>query len=250
VHVDAGGQAPGSFSVANLTDKPLGVHLYVKQFSVSDYQYNYTFSDPAHDFVTLALTDITLQPNKSQAIPFTVNTPQGAAPGGYYYTLFAQSAVAGDVSVATQVATLLYVTVNGKLVQTTELKQHWLQQFIFGGDISYTLEPLNTGNVHYYAYVSATLDGFLTHQSMPPTPHLLLPGAVRHVAASLPSPFLPGVYKVTYGYRTDAGDVVTRSGLVIFVPPWFIAVVVGLVLAGNIFYRYWQKRCLTRQPKG
>ena len=242
VSIDAGTQKTSSFTVANLTKKPLTVILSVKQFSVQDYAYDYRFSDPNNDWVRLSTSEVTLQPTKSQQIDYRVAIPANTAGGGHYYTLFASSQLTNTGLESTvQAASLLYLTVNGKLIGTSELKSSTLPRFFFGKELSYTLDVKNTGNVHYFAYFSGQLHGPSAH-SASGNSHLLLPGAIRHVTSSIPAPLLPGVYRATYGYKTDAGTSISRSRYVVFIPPWSVIALILLGGGGYKLYRFRKAR--------
>ena len=238
LRLDAGKAQTGTFTVADLTDKAMTVRLSFKQFSVSDYAYDYRFDDPTNNWLSLSNTEVTLQPYKSQKITYTLTAPLDAAPGGLYYTLFASTSGSsnGDLGQTVQVTTLVYVTINGTLVQTSALKDSSIQRFSFGSDFVYTLDALDTGNVHYFVYTSGKLQGLLTKESAPVT-HLLMPGAVRRITGSIPAPILPGVYKATYGYTTDSGHTMTRDSMVVFVPPWSLALLAAAILIGSFVWK-------------
>ncbi len=228
------------FTIANLTNAPLEVTLSLQQFSVTDYAYSYVFSAPANDWLHLGQTNVTLQPNQSHDISYSLDVPTGSTPGGQYYTLFA-SAYTGTQGVHSiiQATDLVYVTVNGHLSQTTKLQNSSMPWIVFGRHVPYTLEPIDTGNVHTFVFTTGQLHGFLTKLSPSPATHLLMPGKVRALAGSIPSPILPGVYRAVFGYKTDGGQQVSVSRYVLFIPPWFIALVLAGLLALG---RYWPRR--------
>ena len=237
--VDAGKTIQNRYTVANLTGSPLEVTLSAKQFSVTDYAYNYTFSQPTDNWLHLGLAHINLQPGQSADIPFSLEVPKGSQPGGHYYTLFASATVSTKgVNSTIQAADLLYLTVNGQLIRTSHLQSssiHWLS---FGRSIPFSIEPVNTGNIYFFANVSGQLHGLFVRQSATTDTHLLMPGKPRFVAGSIPSPVLPGIYKATYGYKTDQGQSVTASHWVVCIPPWFIALLLAtLLIAGKVFTR-------------
>lgn len=237
--VDAGKTVRSSLTVANLTDDPRTVTFSAKQFSVSDYAYNYSFSQANNDWLHLDVASIDLQPNQSTDIPYSVNVPAGSKPGGHYYTLFASADVSSQgVKSTIQAADLLYLTVNGKLIRTSHLQSGSIQRLSFGRSIPFRLQPVNTGNVYFFAYTTGELHGLFTHTSASTATHLLMPNKPRAISSSIASPVLPGIYKATYGYKTDGGQTVTQSRWIVFVPPWFIAVVLGaLLLAGRFLPR-------------
>lgn len=235
---DAGTTVSSQLSVSNLTNKPLTVSVSVKQFSVTDYTYNYTFAAPDNDWLRLSMTTVTLQPNRSADIPYTIQIPPKSAPGGRYYTLLA-SATLPSAGVILQAADLVYLTVNGKLITVSKLQDssiHWLS---FGRSIPFTLQPVNTGNVYSFVYVSSQLHGLFVRPPVTSKAHLLMPGKVRSISDSIPSPVLPGVYLATYGYKTnDSSWVIQKEHVVVYIPPWFLAfLLAALLVAGKLWGR-------------
>jgi hypothetical protein len=229
--VDAGNTLHSSFSVANLTDGPLTVDLKVQQFSVSDYVYDYTFSKPDNPWLQLSATSINLEAHKTKSIAYSIAVPTNTSPGGHYYTLLASATLSsGSIKNTLQAADLVYLTVNGKLTTVSHLESSSIRQVNFGHDIPFTLQPVNTGNVYSFVYVSGELRGLFTRPPQTSDAHLLMPGHVRTLSDSIPSPVLPGVYRAVYGYRTDTDWIIQQSRWIVYIPPWFIALLLGLVL--------------------
>jgi hypothetical protein len=229
--VDAGKTIHSSFSVANLTDNPLAVNLKVEQFSVTDYVYNYTFSKPKDPWLQLSTQQIDLQHNQTKSIDYSIAVPVGSAPGGHYYTLLASATLSsGGIKNTIQAADLVYLTVNGKLTTVSHLESSSIRKVNFGNDIPYTLKPINTGNVYSFVYVSGELHGLFVRPVETSNAHLLMPGHVRTLGDSIPSPVLPGVYRASYGYKTDTNWIIEESHWIVYIPPWFIALLLGLVL--------------------
>jgi hypothetical protein len=228
---DAGKTVRSSFSVANLTDQPLTVDLKVEQFSVTDYVYNYTFSKPKDPWLQLSTQQVDLQHNQTKSIDYSIAVPVGSAPGGHYYTLLASATLSsGGIKNTIQAADLVYLTVNGKLTTVSHLESSSIRKVNFGNDIPYTLKPINTGNVYSFVYVSGELHGLFVRPVETSNAHLLMPGHVRTLGDSIPSPVLPGVYRASYGYRTDTNWIIEESHWIVYIPPWFIALLLGLVL--------------------
>jgi hypothetical protein len=68
--------------------------------------------------------------------------------------------------------------------------------------------------------------------------HLLMPGKVRNLKDSIPSPIFPGIYQATYGYKTEGGWVIQESRWIVFIPPWSIAfLLAALLVAGKLWTR-------------
>jgi hypothetical protein len=235
VDVAAGASRAKTFTVANLTENPISVNFSVQAFSVSDYAYDYRFSDPPNDWVRLSVATLELRPGENRKIPYVVSVPADSPAGGQYYTLFA-SASLSDKGIASTVraATLLYVTVEGELRRTSQLVSSSLPRFAYGTEIPYTLDVKNTGNTHFFANFSGKLQGLSAKPETTGTSHLLLPGKIRRISGAIPAPLLPGLYKATYGYTTDVGEKVAQTRFVVFVPPWSVALVVLLALLASI----------------
>jgi hypothetical protein len=233
---DAGNTIKSSFQVANLTPGLLEVNFLVKQFSVTDYTYNYTFESPSNDWLQLSKTSAIFRPNQTITVDYTIAIPPGSAPGGRYYTLFASADLSsGGVRSVVQATDLVYLTVNGKLNTVSHLQDSSIQWLSFGHTIPFKLEPINTGNTHAFIYVSGQLHGLFVKPARTSGSHLLMPGKVRTFSSDIPSPVLPGIYNASYGYKTDAGWVIQQTHLVVFIPPWSIAFVLALALIGGKF---------------
>lgn len=240
--VNAGSTKTSTITVANLTEQPITVKFSIKQFSVSDYAYDFHFTDPGNNWVVLDTLAVQLQPNESKNVPYTITAPTGSAPGGYYYTFIASAnlSTAGIVSTV-QAASLLYLTVTGKLVETSAPIHSTINHFVYQGDVHYSFDVKNTGNVHYFAYFSGSLHSLFGRTTMFGTSHLLLPGTTRRVSGIIPAPLLPGIYKAYYGYKTDAGAIVMHSSYLIYIPPWSVAALLLVLFAVYKFWRYRQR---------
>lgn len=237
--VDAGGAKTGFFQVANLTSKPITVNLSVKQFSVTDYTYSYIFRDPKRNWIRLDETQVQLQPSKNQRITYSVAPPAGTAPGGQYFTLFASADLSSaGISGTVQAATLLYITVNGNVVQSGHTESSSIRRWNFGSEIPYGITVRNTGNIHYFVFTSGRLHGLSAKGQDQSATHLLMPDTARRMKGSIDSPVLPGVYKADYGYTTDSGTAGMRSEYILFTPPWSIAALLLVIIGIRTLMRH------------
>lgn len=228
---DAGKTIHSSFSVANLTNRPLTVDLQAQNFSVTDYAYTYTFSKPTNSWVRLSTSSVELEANKTQTIDYDVDIPAKAAPGGQYYTLLASATLqSGSIKNTIQAADLVYLAVNGQLSTASHLESSHIRTLNFGREIPFVLHPINTGNVYSFVYVSGQLHGLSARPPQTSSGRMLMPGRVRTLEGDIPSPVLPGVYKATYGYKTDSNWIVQESHWIVYLPPWSIAFVLALAL--------------------
>lgn len=235
--VSAGKTHISSFSVANYTSNPLTISLSVKQFTVDNYSYNYNFNPPNNNWVRLGVSQVTLLSRQTQTIPYNITIPTGTQPGGNYFVLIASATLtSGTLASKVQAASLLYLTVNGKLTDTSRLVNNSIQRVMFGTQLAYHFSVIDTGNDYFFVYTSGALHGLNVKPSMTPITHLVIPGKIRQFTGTIPHPLLPGFYRATFGYTTDSGAVVQRSHLILYLPPWSIAGVLLVVLAFNVWY--------------
>jgi hypothetical protein len=238
--LDAGDTKTRSVTVANMTNKPIVVTMSLEQFSVADYVYDYRFSQPKNNYVRLVENRIELKPFESHAVPYVIDLPATAAPGGEYYTFFASATLgSGTLNGTVRAASLLYLTVNGDLIQTGDVVKSSIPWVIFTPQIPYTIDIKNTGNVHYFANFTGSVAGAFYNSSPTGTSQLLMPKTTRRITGTVTSPLLPGVYKLNFGYTTDSGAKVSRSQYFLFLPPWFLVL---LAVAGYVFGKRYIKR--------
>jgi hypothetical protein len=243
VDVTAGVPKDGSVTIGNFTDKPITVVLSVEQFSVSDYAYEYLLKSAKTNMVQLGTTSVVLQKNENKKIPFTVLAPLATVPGGHYYTILASASITqGGVDSKVQAGSPLYITVDGTHIKTNQLAGGSVQKFNVGSSIPFSLDIKNTGNTHYFVYTTGILSGFLAEQSVSSTSHILLPNTTRRLEGSIPAPLLPGVYKVTYGYKLEDKALVALESYVIYTPLWFYVVLIVLGWFGLRFVRNRRKQ--------
>jgi len=246
VTVDPGKQQNGSFTVADLTDKPMDVSISYEQFSVADYTYNYEFKPPIESWITFDQPQLTLKSGTSQEIHYTISPPKDAKPGGHYFTLLATTTVAnGGAPSRIRTALVLYATVNGDLQLTGQIVAQHIPWLAVGSEVSFSLDVKDTGNTHYFAYTIGQLYGPSAKGEAQETTHLLLPGAIRTIGSAIPAPLLPGIYKITYGYRTDDGQTIQRTGFITYLPLWSLLIPLGL--AFGIWW--WRSRKKSTGPE-
>lgn len=236
--LDAGSTVTRSLSVANRSSEPLTITTHIEQFSMADYTYDYRFEPVKNNWVTIAQPTLTLQPFESRDIPYQVAVPASAPPGGQYYTLYASSvAQQGPARTTVQVASLLYLTVNGDQVQTAKTTGSYLPWLVIGPTIDYTLDLKNTGNTHYFVLITGRVDGPGYRDAPNGTSHLLMPGTPRRIAASMAAPFFPGVYQLTYTITPDQRPPQHATHYFLYLPIWSLLVLASLIGLAVVVWR-------------
>ena len=156
----------GVLKLYNETDTTLGLQAVVEVFS--DQESGDPLPDSAFlNWISLAYTNITLEPNQIGLIPFTVEFPTTATPGGYYATVFWEqrpdSFLSGAVGIQSRVGHVLLLTVEGELSSELSLQQFQIGagNSVTGFPIRFTTELLNTGNVHLQPTGTITITNWL-----------------------------------------------------------------------------------------
>lgn len=231
--LDAGDRVTRSFTAANLTDQPMDITVHLERFSMVDYSYDFRFDAVDNDWIKLIDPTITLKPYQSHEFAYTISLPPTAAPGGYYYTLFASTTIKSGATTSTlRAASLLYLTVKGELSYTFSTTPSSLPYIVLSPTVDYSIDIKNTGNTHYFALVSSHVDGLFYSNAPNGTSQLLMPAATRHVNASITSPLIPGIYRLTYIVTPDHGTTYSKTRYFIFLPPWSLIAtsLIGLLI--------------------
>ena len=226
------GVKPGSainsaIELFNGTDNFIQVNLAIKQFSVRNYSYEYLFAPPAHNWIKLSQSQLQLAPDQRLNVDYAISVPPGSAPGGNYFTLIASTKfVTGNIVSIGQAASLIYLTVAGNLQYSSKIISSSTEHFSFGSNINYNFTILPKGNVYSYVYTYAHLGKITTSQIA----HIVYPNAIRKISGTIGHPTIPGLYKITYGYRSSSNMVALKSSWVIYFPPWLLALIIVVVL--------------------
>lgn len=240
--VDPGKSTKSSITIANLTENPLNVTLSVEQFSVADYTYDYTFESPKEKWISLEATQVTLKKTESRAISYAVNPPVNAQPGGHYFTIFASADLGEGRKVRT--ATVLYMTASGAVSKQSSIIKSSAPFISFGSELPFEMDIKNTGNTHFIAYTSGTIQGLLPFQGQQPNEiaHVVLPDAVRRINEEATTPLLPGIYKFVYGYRDEDGKEVRQWQHLLHLPIWSIVFLAGAAWLVALLVRKLKRR--------
>jgi hypothetical protein len=238
--INAGASSSGAIEISNAGSTIKTVNLSVKQFGVNAYSYSYNFQNTKKNWISLNQNSVSVGAHQTVDVKYSVNVPRGNAPGGNYFTIIASSNFnTGDISSVGQAASLLYVTVNGKLDYSSRILNNSVSHFVFGPSVNYRFTILATGNVYQYVNVFGQLHGLSGGSPSIPDTHIIYPGAARVVSGSINHPLLPGLYKVTYGYSLNSSQNESKSSWVLYIPPWFIALMLIILI---ILLSYRSKR--------
>ena len=121
------------------------------QFILSQESENYTYS--LASWVKMSKEGITLKPNESAALNFTINVPKDAEAGGRYAgILFGTSppqASGNQIAISNKVGSLILVRINGDAKEEANLKEFTTpKNFYEYPPVDFVVRVENTGNVH------------------------------------------------------------------------------------------------------
>jgi hypothetical protein len=104
------------------------------------------------DWVALSTTEVTLGPDESVAIPFTLQVPENASPGSHFGGVFisreAPEIQNSGAAVGYQVANIISIRVSGDVNESASIRQFSTDKFLYGTqNVTFDVRIENTGNV-------------------------------------------------------------------------------------------------------
>ncbi len=235
VAVAAGQSADGQLIVTNRTDKNMTVSVAVQSLSVANHTYEYQFKPLEYNWVKLGATSVSLRAHQQSPIPYTVTTPKDAASGGYYFALLASTPMTiNGVTSTVRAAMPLYVTVDGGALRRSAAMENAQVPFIVtGSTFMYAYDVKNSGNVHLNGHFTTQLESFFGQSPKVSEDHAVFPNTARTISGTIPSPLLPGIYKLTYGYTATSYDGVMKTAYIVNLPLWFVIAVLAVIGIGS-----------------
>lgn len=161
LEADPGTVQPGVVKVYNETNNSLFLVSSVEEFTAGDEEGQpiYIPEEDRADFLdwfNVGEETMILVPGQAAVVPFTVDIPADAVPGGYYATIFwedvpPQRGDAGNVGIRGKVGTLIFLRVNGDVVEQGEVVEFSTrdnQTSFYQLPIIFVARIANQGNVH------------------------------------------------------------------------------------------------------
>lgn len=201
-----GGQtATGKLTVINDGETNYTFLVYARPFSVEGEAYSANYTEvnertEAYQWVQLQQTKYTLDPGQQVEVPYTVRVPAGAAGGGHYAVIFAETQP--PASNTTQVArkkrvgALLYMTVSGDIRREGSLESWETTFWQTKKPVTSQLRLKNSGNVHYQADLKAHYKNIFGKNVFELNQQLLvLPGTTRRTPVEWNNAPVFGIFK-------------------------------------------------------
>jgi hypothetical protein len=209
------------------------------------------------------IAPLTLKPKEIQGLPFTIDIPKDAAPGGYYAVVrFSASALGIDssgVSLSASVGALIFMRVNGDALEklsiagfNTVTKNNEPKTLFEGTPISFAVRVRNEGNVHEQPagriMITNMFGKAVAGLNVNLPPRNVLPGSIRRFETPLDktvigNKMLFGLYHANLTI-TDAKGQTTTDKLSFWVIPWKLmliasfGIVVGFLALRKMIRNY------------
>jgi hypothetical protein len=209
------------------------------------------------DYVKPEADTVTLEAGQRVRMPVTINIPENAAPGGLYGSIMVAAEnlptettvesgkVAGQVSLITRVAVLLFVRIEGDVLESSYLKTFTSDKnFYEKGPVTFNITSANTGNVYLSPHGLIEIKDMLgrTVDSREIEAWFTLPKSERTREILWNSNFLLGRYTAVlslyrgYMNESDMADTMTMS---FWVLPWKIISIALIALILVIWLLVW-----------
>lgn len=245
--IKPGGSQTSKIILKNLNQDALNYIAEVEEFTQASDEGAPTFSNEAETGLTNSIANWftfgpegkgTILPGKEQEIPFTVNVPQDAEPGGHYAAVFGRQvkdleAGATEVGVTSRVGTLILISVPGKLTNGAEITDFQAPKYVWSGPISFSMKVKNTGSVHYDAIGSVLIKPWLLGETkFDLGTHTILPGNTRTFVKDWTKKYPFGYFNVTPVVTDGAKGEVTLPSVSVLAVPLIIVIpsLLGLIL--------------------
>jgi len=209
------------------------------------------------DYVKPEADSLTLQAGQRVRMPVTITIPEDAAPGGLYGSIMVaaenlpsetpveEGKVAGQVSLITRVAVLLFVRIEGDVLESSYLKSFTVDKnFYEKGPVTFNITSANTGNVYLSPHGVIEIKDMLGRKidSREIEAWFTLPKSERTREILWNSNFLFGRYTAVlslyrgYMNETDIADTMTIN---FWVLPWKVLSIALIVLILAIWILVW-----------
>jgi hypothetical protein len=165
--VDPGEILQRQITVTNAGNVEKQMFVYLRDFKAEDETGEPTLIAPGTEdgaylasWINIATDGIDFKPGEEKVIPFTINVPANAGPGGYYGAIYlgtepprinVNSADKGaGMAIAQQAGSLILLQIKGAADERAEIREFNTEKDLYGTpfNINFTTRIENLGNVH------------------------------------------------------------------------------------------------------
>jgi len=253
LQIDAGKTATGKLTVVN--DGAIGYDflVYARPYSIVDNAYdnpdftNVTKYSDLYGWVQFPKTSYRIEAGATLEIDYKITVPSGAAPGGHYGVVFAEtqpddSADGGNAVIRKKrVGTIAYVTVNGQYKNEGEAAKGSIDFWQLQPPLRATVIAKNTGNTDFTSTTRLTVrDMFGSKKYESVKEFQVLPETTRTMPLEWTNSPWFGLFKIETEQKfLDKTD--TSEGYVLMMPRYMPIAFIVIIIIGGIFY-VWRRK--------
>lgn len=250
-NLDAGSSKRDTFKIINDGKSAFSFVVYARPYSVNDEKYDPDFESDAknadsYKWVQFDQPSYKIEPGKTIEVGYTIRVPKGAAPGGHYGVLFAETQPSSDVNGTAiirkkRLGAILYVTVNGDIRRSGAFEGSSIPFLQFKAPLSIKQRVSNSGNTEFAVKHGVTVsDIFGGVKFRAEKEQFVLPDTTRLLVNDWENPSWIGLYKVEQ--HADFLDIKESSTNYVLIVPIWVYMTLGLLIAGRILYAVGRRR--------
>ena len=254
--IEPGESVSGSILLKNASSEAVDVEVVVEDFVPAAGSGNIQFVGRAEgvttvrDWIELDIPEsFVFQKDESKTIPYTIQAPPDAEPGGHFGVAFFKATEIGDegqLKVGTRVGMLIFVTVPGNQLQKGTILDFLAPFFIQKGPVDFEITFENTGTVHFEPKGVITITNMWGKEvgKIPVSGQAVLPTGVRDLNAQWNvASVLLGRYKADLGLVDGEGNELTANSIAFYAfPVWYVLSFFLAVMALFFGLRFLKRR--------
>jgi hypothetical protein len=239
-------------TVANNGDRPTRVVLEKRNYTagpdgVLKYQEDAPYS--ASNWVKLAPTEFTIPAGQRQIVTADVVTPETYEPGDHQVAIvyMVPSTGSGNIKINQGIATPVYITAPGPVVDSVFLSGLHAPRFVSLGKVDIAASVTNNGTVHHDFRLPSPLT-VAASGTAEPFPDFTVPrDSVRDVKTTWDPPFICVCHPTVTMTSANGGTQTASVRVIVFPWQWFaggLAAVLLLLLIARLARRHYRNQVL------
>lgn len=256
---DHGTSAHAVVKVTNLTNEPISLTVHQENFVAKGEEGEVELVDNADPLYSLApwfhvsVTQLDLPAHATKEVPYTIDVPANAEPGGRFGSIVFHSVPPklpsgqSGASVEQDLGNLIFMRINGPADENLEVASFTVDKsFSEYGPVQFTTRIKNTGHVHEKPTGTIVIKNWFGAKvaTIPLDEHYVIPASVRKLTNNWPTgknkPFLIGTYtaEMTAHY---AGNKTLTAKTSFTIIPWKL-ITTALVILILVILFFWRGR--------
>lgn len=244
--INPGQSLTGQLLLQNASDGPVDVAVSLQDFMPNAGADSIQFVGrtegvtSVRDWITVSGGQkFSLAVGEQKEIPYTINAPSNAEPGGHYgvvlFNATPKGGATGSLKVGTQVGMIVLIAIPGNHLEKGTILDFSAPAFLQHGPVPFSIKFQNTGTVHFEPKGSIVITNLLGQKAaeVPITGQVVLPTSIKNLSFQWnPSGFSIGRYKAVASVVDGEGNTLTSQEVGFWiVPVWYVlGFVVMLVL--------------------